>query len=233
MAVVRAPAPGLSDVAVVLDAEVSEVTLVGAANAIDNELVMRDVVQARHGTAVVQGDVLFFSQVDRELHCIAEADLLCRLAPAVSHEERDNFRSVARSIPQRQNFLARRKRILIEALLEASRREAEDLIRAAQDEYEKLRSRSTGMRTRLREAEAAMNALAVETLPKLEAVTEEMNRPEQRPAVEVTVVPDAVVGLEMLQDMSSADMDFDAAVDLLLAQFREADSAGIGRLATI
>lgn len=119
------------------------------------------------------------------------------------------------------------------ALLEASRRDAEDLIRAAQDEYEKLRSRATGMRTRLREAETAMNTLAIETLPKLQAVTTEMNRPEQREPVEVTVVPDAVVGLEMLQDMSSADMDFDAAVDLLLAQFREAESAGIGRLASV
>ena len=119
------------------------------------------------------------------------------------------------------------------ALLEASRRDAEDLIKAAVDEYEKLRSRATGMRTRLREAETAMNALAVETLPKLDSISHEMTRPEQRDAVEVTVVPDAVVGLEMLQDMSSADMDFDAAVDLLLEQFREADAAGIGQLAAV
>lgn len=119
------------------------------------------------------------------------------------------------------------------ALLEASRRDAEDLIRAAQDEYEMLRSRATGMRSRLREAEAAMNALAVETLPKLDSVSAEMTRPEQHEAVEVTVVPDAVVGLEMLQDMSSLDMDFDAAVDLLLEQFREADAAGIGQLAAV
>ena len=119
------------------------------------------------------------------------------------------------------------------ALLEVSRRDAEDLIRAAQDEYEKLRSWATGMRSRLREAEAAMNALAVETLPRLDAVSVDMTRPQQRESVTVTVVPDAVVGLEMLQDMSSADMDFDAAVELLLEQFREADAAGIGQLATV
>lgn len=117
------------------------------------------------------------------------------------------------------------------ALLEASRRDAEDLIKAAQEEYEKLRSRSTGMRTRLREAEAAMSALAVDTLPKLDAVGEVLSRPIERKPVAVTVVPDAVIGLEMLQDMSSADMDFDAAVDLLLAQFREATAAGAGQLA--
>jgi DivIVA domain-containing protein len=113
------------------------------------------------------------------------------------------------------------------ALLEASRRDAEDLIRAAQDEYEKLRSRATGMRTRLREAEAAMNALADETLPKLDAVSADMARPDHHEPVEVTIVPEAVVGSEMLQDMSSADMDFDAAVDLLLAQFREATETGM------
>jgi DivIVA domain-containing protein len=114
------------------------------------------------------------------------------------------------------------------ALLEVSRRDAEDLIRAAQEEYEKLRSRSTAMRTRLREAEAAMNALAVDTLPRLAAVQEDLSRPVAHDGVEVTVVPDSVVGLEMLQDMSSADMDFDAAVNLLLAQFREATAAGAG-----
>lgn len=119
------------------------------------------------------------------------------------------------------------------ALLEASRRDAEDLIRTAQEEYEKLRSRATAMRSRLREAEAAMNALAVDTLPKIVEVQEELSRPAAREGVAVTVVPDAVVGLEMLQDMSSADMDFDAAVDLLLAQFREATAAGAGQLAAI
>ena len=119
------------------------------------------------------------------------------------------------------------------ALLEASRRDAEDLIRAAQEEYEKLRSRSTAMRSRLREAEAAMSALAVDTLPRLDAVQHELSRPVAREDVAVTVVPDSVVGLEMLQDMSSADMDFDAAVDLLLAQFREATAAGAGQLAPI
>lgn len=119
------------------------------------------------------------------------------------------------------------------ALLEASRRDAEDLIRAAQEEYEKLRSRSTAMRSRLREAEAAMSALAVDTLPRLDAVQHELSRPAAREDVAVTVVPESVVGLEMLQDMSSADMDFDAAVDLLLAQFREATAAGAGQLAQI
>ncbi len=119
------------------------------------------------------------------------------------------------------------------ALLEASRRDAEDLIRAAQDEYEKLRSRATSMRSRLREAEAAMSALAGETLPRLEAVAEGMARQAPRDAVEVTIVPDAVVGLEMLLEMPSTDMDFDAAVDLLLEQFRAADAAGLGELAVI
>lgn len=119
------------------------------------------------------------------------------------------------------------------ALLEASRRDAEDLIRAAQDEYEKLRSRSTGMRTRLREAEAALSALALDTLPKLDEVGETLTRPVAHDAVTVTVVPDSVVGLQMLQDMGSADMDFDAAVEMLLAQFREATAAGAGQLAAI
>ena len=136
----------------------------------------------------------------------------------------------ARTESEEVRMRARREAL---ALLEASRRDAEDLIRAAVEEYEAMRSRATGMRTRLREAEAAMNALAVETLPKLEDVSSAMNRPDKREPVEVTVVPDAVVGLEMLQDMSSADMDFDAAVDLLLAQFREADAAGIGQMATV
>lgn len=119
------------------------------------------------------------------------------------------------------------------ALLEASRRDAEDLIKAAQEEYEKLRSRSTGMRTRLREAEAAMSALALDTLPKLDEVGETLARPVAHDAVAVTVVPESVVELQMLQDMSSADMDFDAAVEMLLAQFREATAAGAGQLAPI
>ncbi len=138
----------------------------------------------------------------------------------------DDARTEAEEVRQR----ARREAL---ALLEASRRDAEDLIKAAQEEYEKLRSRSTGMRTRLREAEAAMSALALDTLPKLDAVGETLSRPVVHDAVAVTVVPDSVVGLEMLQDMTSADMDFDAAVDMLLAQFREATAAGAGQLASI
>ena len=169
----------------------------------------------------------FLEQVaqDVETHGLSGSEFL--------NEMKDDARAIAADALSEADDIRQRSRREALALLEASRRDAEDLIRAAQDEYEKLRSWATGMRSRLREAEAAMNALAVETLPRLDAVSVDMTRPQQRESVTVTVVPDAVVGLEMLQDMSSADMDFDAAVELLLEQFREADAAGIGQLATV
>ena len=58
--------------------------LVGAANAVDHEFVLRDVIKARDRAAIVQGNILFFGEVDRVLHGIAEADLLSGFAPAVA-----------------------------------------------------------------------------------------------------------------------------------------------------
>lgn len=146
---------------------------------------------------------------------------------------KDDARAILAEAQNEADDIRMRARREALALLEASRRDAEDLIRAAQDEYEKLRSRATAMRSKIRNAESALGELAAGTLPRLEDISTDMTRPEKHAPVAVTVVPDAVVGLEMLSDMSSADMDFDAAVDLLLAQFREYDAAGMSNLSPV
>lgn len=78
-----ATSQALPDVAVIFDAEVGEVALVGAADAVDDELALRDVVKAGHRASVVECDVLLLGQVDRVFHCLGKADLLRRFAPAV------------------------------------------------------------------------------------------------------------------------------------------------------
>ncbi len=52
------------------------------------------------------------------LHDVAESYRRGRFAPAIRHEKRNNFRGIAAAVAECQHFVARRKKVLVQGLLE-------------------------------------------------------------------------------------------------------------------
>ena len=96
-------------------------TVVGLADAIDDELVEGQDFEAGRTAPGMQGFVLFVRDVDGMLHGVAEAYRCGCFAPAVGHEKRNHFGRVAAAVAERQYFFASAETIFVQRLLEAGR----------------------------------------------------------------------------------------------------------------